>query len=125
MPFPPFPDSWIAFSERDNGTAIEVYPLTHRLTAGDSQVHCATDGAPDADATFVHAAISSPLSRDAILERAQAEGWTTRICNRGPFKCVEIWLENRLLVEVLDPKMQQDYRGGMSQQNWRAMLGLE
>ncbi len=125
MPFPPFPDSWIAFSERDDGTAIEVYPLTHRLTAGDVQVHCATDGAPDEAATFVHAAIGSPLPGDAILKRAEAENWTARICNRGPFECVEIWLENRLLIEVLDPDMQQDYRSGMSQPNWRAMFGLD
>lgn len=125
MPFPPFPDSWIAFSKRDDGTAIEVYPLTHRLTSGERQVHCETDAAADANATFVHAAIGSPLSRDAILERAEAEDWTARICNRGPFECVEIWLENRLLIEVLDPQMQQDYRRGMSQRNWRAMFGLD
>ncbi|WP_165606514.1 hypothetical protein [Yoonia litorea] len=35
MPFPPFPDSWIAFTEQDDGSAIEVYPLTHTLYAGE------------------------------------------------------------------------------------------
>ena len=125
MPFQPFPDAWIAFSERNDGTAIEVYPLTHRLTVGDRQVHGATDATPDRDSTFVHAAIGSPLPGDRILERAATESWMARTCNRGPFECVEIWLENRLLIKVLDPDMQQDHRRGMSQQNWRAMFNLD
>jgi len=123
MPFPPFPDSWIAFSERDDGTAIEVYPLTHRLFAGAQQVDCRSEE-PLGGPTFVHAAIGSPLSRQDIMERARARGWTSRLCDRGPFKCVEIWLENRLLVEVLDPEMQEQYRSGMRRSNWRRMFNL-
>lgn len=42
----------------------------------------------------------------------------------GPFKCVEIWLEDRLLVEVLDLAMQRDKANGMTARNWRAMFGL-
>ena len=34
MSFPPFPDCWIAFTEQDDGTAIEVYPTTYVLDAG-------------------------------------------------------------------------------------------
>lgn len=123
LPFPPFPGSWIAFTALDDGTAIEVYPLTHRLTAGPESIACQT-GHPDAGASFAHVAIASPLDCSEILERGAAEGWVTRICNRGPFECVEIWLEDRLLVEVLDPKMQRDYAQGMTVQNWRAMFGL-
>ena len=40
MPFPPFPDSWIAFSKQDDGTAIEVYPTTHVLEPGTAQISC-------------------------------------------------------------------------------------
>ena len=123
LPFPPFPDSWIAFAAQDDGTAIEVYPLTHRLTAGPETIACET-GPPDAGASFAHAAIASPLDRGEILRRGAAEGWITRICNRGPFECVEIWLEDRFLVEVLDPAMQRDYATGMTARNWRAMFGL-
>ncbi len=123
LPFPPFPDSWIAFAAQDDGTAIEVYPLTHRLTAGPGTIACET-GPPDAGASFAHAAIASPLDRSEILRLGGAEGWITRVCNRGPFECVEIWLEDRLLVEVLDPAMQRDYANGMTARNWRAMFGL-
>ncbi len=123
LPFPPFPDCWIAFTERDDGTAIEVYPTTHVLTAGPEQIACEVRDR-DSGPSFVHAAIASPHDRARLLEMGAAQGWTARLCNRGPFECVEIWLENRLLVEVLDPGMQADYRSGMTAANWAAMFGL-
>ena len=124
LPFPPFPDSWIAFSQKDDGTAIEVYPLTHRLEPGPDMVNCTT-GDAETGTSFAHIALGSPLPRADILARAAKTGWTTRICNRGPFECVEIWIDNRLLIEVLDPEMQQDYRSGMTRGNWAAMFGFD
>ena len=123
LPFPPFPDSWIAFSQGDDGTAIEVYPLTHRLVAGDAQVECRfgeEDGAP----TFAHIALATPLSADEVFGLAEERGWQARTCNRGPFHCIEVWLENRLLIEVLDKKMLADYRSGMTMRNWKSMFGM-
>ena len=124
MTFPPFPDCWIAFTAQDDGTAIEIYPLTHVICAGPDQIACEV-GKPVSDRTFVHAAIASPHDRSMIIEAAEAEGWLARICNRGPFDCVEVWLEGRLLVEVLDPEMQEDYRRGMTAANWARMFGLD
>ncbi|WP_424831552.1 VOC family protein [Ruegeria sp.] len=123
MPFPPFPDSWIAFSEADNGAAIEVYPSTHTLIAGPEQVNCKV-GDTDPSPTFAHVALGSVLSQQDLLNQAHQKGWTTRVCNRGPFECVEIWLENRVLVEALDSDMQRDYRAGMTMKNWAAMFGF-
>ncbi|MEO0917449.1 MAG: hypothetical protein AAFY31_10785 [Pseudomonadota bacterium] len=123
LPFPPFPDSWIAFAEQDDGTAIEVYPQTHRLVDGGETIACEV-GEADAGSTFVHAAIGSPLSSDTIMSLADAQGWLARICNRGPFECVEVWLEGRLLIEVLDPEMQRDYRANMTMDNWQKMFGI-
>jgi len=123
LPFPPFPDSWIAFSQNNDGTAIEVYPLTHFLEPGPDMVSCKV-GVAEARATFAHVALASPLPRGEILSRAEAAGWTTRICNRGPFECVEVWIDDRLLIEVLDPAMQQDYRSGMTKDNWATMFDL-
>ncbi|MBB3992628.1 hypothetical protein GGR95_000247 [Sulfitobacter undariae] len=123
MPFPPFPDCWIAFSAEDDGTAIEVYPTTHVLEAGPEQISCEIKSR-DTTSTFVHAAVCSKLSRVEIIGLASSKGWTSRICNRGPFECVEVWLENRLLVELLDAEMQKDYREGMTASNWASMFGL-
>lgn len=124
LPFPPFPDSWIAFAGQEDGTAIEIYPLTHRLKIGPETIACEA-GAPDASPSFAHVAIRSALGREEILALGAAEGWVTRICDRGPFECVEIWLEDRLLVEALDPAMQQAYARGMTASNWKAMFGLD
>lgn len=123
MPFPPFPDCWIAFTSEDDGTAIEVYPTTHVLEAGKEQVSCEIK-AHDARSTFVHAALCATLSRTEIISLASDRGWIARICDRGPFECVEVWLENRLLVELLDVDMQQDYRKGMTVKNWALMFDL-
>lgn len=123
MPFPPFPDCWIAFAEQDDGTAIEVYPTTHVLKAGAEQISCEIK-ARDADPTFVHAALCATLNRSEIISLAIERDWIARICNRGPFECVEVWLENRLLVELLDAEMQRDYRKGMTAENWALMFGL-
>jgi hypothetical protein len=124
MPFPPFPDCWIAFAGQDDGSAIEVYPLSHTLYPGPEQIACDV-GEKAAGPTGVHAAIGSPLERTQIVALATAEGWQARQCDRGPFECVEVWLENRLLVEVLDPEMDSDYRSGMTMQNWARMFGLD
>ncbi|WP_090202817.1 hypothetical protein [Yoonia litorea] len=82
-------------------------------------------GEPVNGQTFVHAAIRSALTETEITKMADAEGWPARTCNRGPFQCVEVWLENLLLVEVLDPAMQDDYARGMTAGNWARMFGLE
>lgn len=122
-PFPPFPNSWIAFGKADDGTAIEVYPLTHRLLPGPKEVVCET-GAPQNGATFAHVAVASPHDGADIIEMGKAQGWPARRCNRGPFECIEVWAEGRLLIEALDPQMAEDYRAGMTAANWRAMFGM-
>jgi hypothetical protein len=124
LPFPPFPGCWIAFADQDDGTAIEVYPDTLVLVAGENHVE-ATEGTRDNASTFVHAAIASPLSQLEILTLGQGQNWTSRICDRGPFRCVEVWIENRLLIEVLDPTMREEYRAGMTRENWARMFGLK
>lgn len=72
----------------------------------------------------MHVALASPLAAGEVLALGAEQGWTARICDRGPFECVELWVEEDLLVEVLDPGMADDYRHGMTAANWRAMFGL-
>ncbi|MFV0493034.1 MAG: hypothetical protein ACK5M4_14580 [Pseudorhodobacter sp.] len=82
MPFPPFPDCWIAFAEQDDGTAIEIYPTTHVLEAGAKQISCEIK-ARDANSTFVHAALCATLNRSEIISLAAERDWMARICNRS------------------------------------------
>ena len=124
LPFPPFPDSWIVFDGADDGTAVEVYPTTHVLTIGADQVACRV-GEPAPSPSFAHLARASPRAAHEVDALAAAEGWLARRCERGPFACVEVWLENRLLVEVLDPAMRARYRSGMTVANWQRMFALD
>lgn len=102
LPVPPFPEPWIAFAGHDEGTAIEVYPLTPRLKTGPEPIACKT-GVPDDSPTFAHLAVRSALDRHEIADLGTAETWVTRICNRGPFDCGEVWPESGLLVEASSP----------------------
>ncbi len=124
LPFPPCPGAWIAFSHRDDGTAIEVYPAEVTVVAGAETISF-LPGAKRSGASATHVAIASVQSAEDVLAIGQSLGWRSRRCNRGPFECIEIWVENLILVEVLDPEMLEDYRRNMTVANWRGMFGLE
>lgn len=123
LPFPPCDGAWMAFSAVDDGTAIEVYPAGTRVMAGPEAIRFDRPGA-DVGATATHAAVASPLGADAILTAADRLGWPARRCGRGPFDCIEVWIEDRVLIEVLDPDMLEDYRRNMTARAWRGMFGL-
>ncbi len=115
-PFPSCPGGWIAFSSADDGTAIEVYPITQTLTPGDNHVEFGDGGR--GEASGAHAAVVSPMSVRRIMDLAKKRGWAARVCDRGPFECVEVWIENRQLIEVLDAGMAARYRRDMTTDRW-------
>ena len=123
LPFPPCSGAFIAFDAADDGTAIEVYPAGTQVRRGPDQI--AFDQGPVSNSPVAtHVCLTSALSETQLLTIGSQNGWTARTCNRGPFSCVEIWLENRVLIEALDPGMTEDYRRNMSAAQWRAMFGL-
>ena len=62
------------------------------------------------DHSGFHVALSSPLSTEEILAVGRAEGWRSVFCDRGGvFDLVEIWVENRFMLEVLPPRGLQRY----------------
>ena len=124
LPFPPCPGGWIAFAQADNGTAIEVYPIGTRLDEGPDAV-AFRPGPPRRATSATHLALASPLDAGEIAAIAEAAGWTSRACDRGPFACIEVWTGEGLLIEVLDPAMRADYRRGMTRAKWRAMFGKD
>jgi hypothetical protein len=123
LPFPPCPDAWIAFAASDDGTAIEVYPDTAVIEQGPQTIAFA-NGSAATQPIAMHVAVASPLPLDTIMAVAAETGWTARVCDRGPFECVELWINDRYLIEVLDPKMLRDYRKTMTARNWRDIFGI-
>jgi hypothetical protein len=125
MPFPVVPGAWVAIARDGSGTGVEVLPeaSAHNQGAGDAdpsrrangpevmpwEVQIRQDGAPQ-EASGFHVAITSPLSVEEIVAVGRAEGWRAVPCDRGGvFDLVELWIENRFLVEVLPPAGTQRY----------------
>lgn len=72
LPFPPFPDCWIAFAEQDDGTAIEVYPTTNVLEAGLEQISCEIK-APNPSSIFYNRASFPQPTRLSLFSKTEAE----------------------------------------------------
>jgi hypothetical protein len=136
--FPVYPGSWIAIAGDPSGTAVEVYPENRVLvpgsgSAGDAPSPGGWATAPHevqiADAPLVrriatHLAVDSPLSVAELLALGRAEGWRAIECDRsGAFNVVEIWLEDRVLVEALDPANAARVAGFMQHDVLEKMFG--
>lgn len=115
-PFPgPLPGARMAVSGDPHGTMIEVYPDTAVMTPGEAEAPVAYGTAePPAHVGF-HALLSVPHDRDGIERIGSAAGWRTRWFARAApgkppvFHVMEVWVENRILLEVVPADMVAGY----------------
>jgi len=123
-PFPPHPGSFMAIAMDDYGTMIEVYPAETELMPGfgaEQAIFSSNAFASPFSAT--HAAISVPISQEEIERIATREGWRVVRCDReGYFDVIEMWVENKLLLEFLPPSMAAKYVEFMQPQNLKKLL---
>jgi hypothetical protein len=115
----PFPGriahSFMAVSGDEHGSMIEVFPETVVMQPGEvgTPVACSHQAVPAYGA--VHVFLSVPLDRAAVELIATREGWRTGYFGRGSrgkppaFQVIEVWLENRLLVEIATPDVVPAY----------------
>lgn len=109
FPFPPVPGAYIVLAGDAFGTAIEVFPFGVELVSGDTEVTGYFNQQASRYST-THAAISVPVSRETIEHIAAREGWRALHCERdGAFDLIELWIENRFLIELLTPEMSLRY----------------
>ncbi|MBE1526840.1 hypothetical protein GGC65_001296 [Sphingopyxis sp. OAS728] len=126
MPFPVVPGAWVAIARDGTGLGVEVLPQSsaHNMGEGDTdparrangpevmpwEVQIRQDGAAQAASGF-HVALTSNMSGEAIIELGRKHGWRAVACDRGGvFDLVELWIDNRFLVEVLPPEGTARYR---------------
>jgi hypothetical protein len=116
FPFPgPVPGAFMAVSGDEHGTMIEVYPddTVLRPGTGEDEVAMAT-GAPARGHAF-HLLLSVPADQGAVERIGQRMGWRAQLCGRGApgqeplFHVIELWVENRLMIEVVTPEMVPAY----------------
>jgi hypothetical protein len=116
-PFPPFPGSFVAIADDDRGTALEIYPAGQVLVPGPDEVghRRVDDGRP----SETHVAIAVRCDEATVHAIARREGWLCRTCSRGGFfHVIEVWLENRVMVEALTDEMQREYLAFATRENW-------
>lgn len=107
--FGPHGNSFIAWSRDEHGTAIEVYPVGTEMfpDAGDGQANFRT--VPASGFVATHAAISVERSEGEIFAFAEKLGWRAVKLPRGGFDVIELWVENRVMLEIMTPEMAADY----------------
>jgi hypothetical protein len=137
--FPVVPGARIAVANDGSGLAIEVYPdgMAHHPGTGQPdpalshagvvampwEDQVGPDGTQLRPSAF-HMAVVSKLGDDALVELAQKAGFRAVKCDRaGVFRLVELWLDNALLVEVLNPAEADRYRQFMNPAGVKAMFG--
>jgi hypothetical protein len=115
--FPPWPGAYVAIAGDDRGTTIEVYPRSQ--TMAPAPAWAKPDEAPSEYVAF-HVATMTSKSVDEVIAIAERVGWRALRASRGTFfDVVEVWIENRLLLEVLTPEMQADYKKNVNLEMWR------
>lgn len=122
LPFPMLgKGSWIAHAGDDRRSTIEVYPRGMALYPGERF----GDLRQEHGSQYVpfHAAVETPLSIEEVEEIGRRYGCMTRVCQRGPwFRVIEFWVDNVLMLEMLTPEMQQEYRSNVTIANWHTAL---
>lgn len=108
--FGPYRDSWIAWAADEVGAAIEVYPVGTELYPPDGPGQALFRHDPAASGfTATHATVSVELSAEQITAIGAREGWRAERCSRGPHDVIELWVENRVMLELMTPEMTADY----------------
>lgn len=123
MPFPVVEGAWVAIAKDGSGLGVEVVPAAtaHHMGQGEAgeaiggpvvmpwETQIRQDGDAQAPSGF-HVAVTSRLAAEEIIALGEAQGWRAVHCDRGGvFDLVELWIDNRNLVEVLPPEGTRRY----------------
>ena len=113
--------SWIAHAGDDRRTTIEVYPRDLAFYPNESGEGHQRNEPVSRHGPF-HAAVGTPLSIEEVEEIGRRYACHTILCNRGPFRVIEFWVDNAQMVEMLTPEMQEEYQRSVTPDGFRAML---
>jgi hypothetical protein len=112
----PIPGAWVAYAEDTHGTGLEVYPERTTLVPGEGGDMGAVALRDAPAAVAFHALISVKAGRGDIERIGAREGWRTQHFWRGPnpqvrlFELYELWVENRIMLELVTEDMVEAYR---------------
>lgn len=110
----PIPGAFVVYQEDHVGSGIEVYPDTTTVVPGNELEAQVVRREPPQSLAF-HALVSVKVDRATIERIGAREGWTTKHFWRGPnekvklFELYEMWVENRVLFELVTEDMLAAY----------------
>ena len=126
IPFPPCPNSFMVLANDGRGSAVEITPINTVLVPGEGlppeegfdaatpteeyeAKFLQSDFAPPFVAT--HLNINTNLNEAEVKAIARREGWRVLTCNRaeGLFQLIELWIEDRFMLEVMTPEQTARY----------------
>jgi hypothetical protein len=118
-PHPYNSGGYTVFLFDEHGTEIEIYSLGTGIVPGDSEeLRTYIQNAPAFKATATHTLISTTLSTQQIEQIAARENWLVQRSSFG-FEYILLWVENRLLIELLTPEMTAQYLAFTRPENLR------
>jgi hypothetical protein len=123
--FPPFPGAFIVWAGDERRTVLDVYPRgsEHLPSAGEYAVRSSTLSSRYSE---VHLAIGTKLPEEGVLALGNREGWLAQRSDRGGlFAVIELWIENKFLLEVLPEVELERYRSNLTIENFRAVFGMQ
>jgi hypothetical protein len=126
IPFPPAPNSFMVLANDGKGSAVEITPFDTVLIPGEglpleenfdenvrTEEYEAKFVQTDAPAQYVatHLNINTHLNDAEVKAIARREGWRVLTCNRdkGLFQLIELWIEDRFMLEVMTPEQTARY----------------
>jgi hypothetical protein len=112
--------SWAAHAGDDRRSTIEVYPRDLALYPAEGEGEQRRE--PVSRHGPFHAAVGTPLTIEEVQEIGARYGCHTRVCQRGPFRVIEYWVDNSLMLEMLTAEMQAEYQRSITPEGWRSML---
>jgi hypothetical protein len=124
LPFLPVPGAFMVWLGDERRTIIEVNPRGHEHVPAAGQFAIRQNSAPSPYSEG-HIAIGTRLSADRVLGIGRREGWMAQSSDRGGlFTVVELWLENKFLLEVLTDAEQQRYVANLTLERLHTQFGL-
>lgn len=114
-----FPGSYVVIPGSEHGTMVEIVPRGDEQVPAALEVGIRRNNASSAYSE-VHLNVGTALSEDEIFGLARRERWIARKCDRAAFNLVELWIENRFLVELMTVAEQKRYAAFYrTPDNWR------
>ncbi|MDQ3180121.1 MAG: hypothetical protein M3Q33_06335 [Acidobacteriota bacterium] len=126
IPLPPAPNSFMVLANDGKGSAVEITPFDTVLIPGEglppeehidenvrTEEYEAKFVQTDSPSQYVatHLNINTHLNDAEVKAIGRREGWRVLTCNRGEglFQLIEIWIEDRFMLEVMTPEQTARY----------------